>query len=213
MMRRVRIVLAVGLALLAVAVVLAITRSPMVVSSVSVTPSRETVLATTREGASYCQPHELVPQDTSAIRLWLGAMVGPRLALVVSSAGHVVVSGERGSGWRGKAVTVPVHPPAQAVANATVCTSFKVKDEEVLLFGAPAPPTFAARDDGHPLPGRIVIEYLRRGHTSWAAMALSIARRMGLGRAYAGTWIALLVVALVSAVALSTVLLLLKELR
>src|SRR6202043_813748 len=40
------------------------------------------------------------------------------------------------------------------------------------------------------------VEYLRPGHSSWWSLASSVARRMGLGHAAAGTWIVFLLIAL-----------------
>lgn len=185
----------------------------MMVARASGIPSQENYISATRRGTSYCQPHELVPQHTSAIRLWISAFVGPRVTVDVFSGGHVVIRGTHESGWAGRAITVPVKPLTAAIVNATVCTSFQLHNGEVEVFGVSAPRIFAARQDGRALLGRMAVEYLRRGRTSWAAMALSIARRMGLGRAYAGTWIVLLASALVGAIAVSAAALLLKELR
>jgi hypothetical protein len=213
-MKRVRVGLAAGLALLTAAIVLTVLRSPMIVARTSGIASQRVSVSATRRGASYCQSRELVPQDTSAIRLWLGAVAaGPRVVVDVSSGGHVVTRGAHEAGWTGGAVTLPVEPLTEAIVNATVCVSFELHNEELEVFGVPAPPMFATRQDGRVLTGRMSVEYLRRGRTSWAAMALSIARRMGLGRAYAGTWIALLAFTLTGALAVSAVVLLLKELR
>ncbi len=43
------------------------------------------------------------------------------------------------------------------------------------------------------LPGRIAVEYVRAGSSSWWSLVPSVARRMGLGRAWAGTWVAAMV--------------------
>jgi hypothetical protein len=51
----------------------------------------------------------------------------------------------------------------------------------------------------------LTIEYLRRGSSSWWSLALAVARRMGLGRAWAGTWIVLLVAIMMgSAIAIAS---------
>jgi hypothetical protein len=63
------------------------------------------------------------------------------------------------------------------------------------------------------LPGRLGIEYLAPSHGSWWSRLLSVARHFGLGRAYSGTWIALLVAALMAAVVVLAVRLSLRELQ
>jgi hypothetical protein len=67
--------------------------------------------------------------------------------------------------------------------------------------------------EGEPLPGRIKIEYLRADHSSWWSAAQAVARRMGLGRAPTGTWIALLLTGLMGVVVVTASWLTLKELR
>ena len=212
-MRRVTIVLAAGLALLAVAIGLTLLHSPMVLARKNGTPVAEQRIATTRQSVSYCQAHELLPRGTSAIRLSLGAGTGPRVSVSVSAAGHVVTTGTQGSGWTGRVVTVPVAPLSRTVSDATVCASLTPRDENLIVFGETTPPAIAASNGGQRLAGRMWIEYLRPGSSSWASQALAVARRMGLGRALAGTWNALLVAELLAAIAILTSTLVLRELR
>jgi hypothetical protein len=65
---------------------------------------------------------------------------------------------------------------------------------------------------GQRLPGRIDIEYLGSGQGSWWSRLLPVARHMGLGRAFSGTWIVLLVAAMVAAVGALAGRLVLREL-
>jgi hypothetical protein len=207
-----RIALVAGLALLAVAVGLTLSRSPMSIARTNGTPLREYRVAETAQGATYCQPHELLPSGTSAIRLSLSAFTGPRVRVVVSSGGSTVTSGTRGSGWTSMVVAVPVKPLPRAVSNATVCASFRTHHETVTVFGMRAPSALATRQGRRTLQGTMTIEYLRPGTRSWASMAPSIARRLGLGRASTGTWIVLLPLALLAVIAAAASKLLLKEL-
>jgi len=57
-----------------------------------------------------------------------------------------------------------------------------------------------------------MIEYLRPGESSWWSLATSVARRMGLGRAETGTWVALLAILLMVAVGGAMSRVILKEL-
>jgi hypothetical protein len=212
-MHRVTIALAAGLTLLVVGLCVTLAHSPVIVARTNGPDFKEESIAFTRYGATYCQANELLPQGTSAIRLSLSSFTGPRVSVLVSAGGHPIASGERGSGWTSRVVTVPVRPLPRAAPGVTVCASFRVNDEAVTVFGKPTPATIAAHSGGRALPGRMWIEYLRPGRRSWASLAGSTAHHMGLGRAVAGTWIVWLALALMAAVAAIASRLLLRELR
>jgi hypothetical protein len=211
-MRRVRIALAAGLALLAVAIGLTLVHSPSVLARKSGTAHIEDRIATTTHGATYCQAGELLPARTSAIRLSLGADTGPRVVVRITTGGREIAGGTQGSGWTGRVVTVPLKPLARAIHAATVCASFQLRDERVTAFGQASSRTTAAYDGPHPLGGRMLIEYLRPGTRSWASLAPSTARRLGLGRVVSGTWNALLVLELLATIVVLSSTLVLKEL-
>jgi hypothetical protein len=198
-MRGVRIALAAGLALMAIAIVVTLLGSPISVAASNTVPSRpEEPLASTTHGSSYCQEHETLPRGTSAIRVWLAAAYGPRVHVTVRSGGHLISGGYGGSGWSGGSVTVPVKPLAHAVSGATVCVSFALRDETVLVIGNRASPAHA----GSPaISSRMWIEYMHPGTVSWASLVPSVIRHMGFGRAAPGTWVVYLALALVVAVA------------
>jgi len=212
-MRAVKTALLAGLALLVIALVLTLLGSPMSVARMNRAPGQsEELVTSTNQSANYCQAHEVLPRGTSAIRIWIDAAAGPRVRVVVSSDGRPIISGERGSGWVGGSVTVPVKPLPRAVSGATVCVSFRLKDETIIVQGEHAPATTAARSGQEALSGRIWIEYLRPGTRSWASLAPEVARHMGFGRAAAGTWIVFLALALLAAVVVLASNLVLREL-
>jgi len=212
-MRAVKIALAAGLSLLAIALAFTLTRSPASVAGTNRPAERaEEPIAATTHNTTYCQGGEQLPRGTSALRIWLDASAGPRVEVVVSAAGRQIDRGERGSGWIGGSVTVPVRPLGRPVSDATVCASVSLRDETVLAQGNATPASVAARDGSHALAGRIWIEYLRPGTRSWASLASEVARHMGFGRAGAGTWIVFLALALLAAVAVLASRLLLEEL-
>jgi hypothetical protein len=199
-MRSVKVALAAGLALLALAVGLTLLQSPLSVAASNKVPGNETAIWQTHQGATYCQAHESLPSGVSAIRIWLVAAAGPRVSVVVSSHGHVLTSGSRPSIWVGGSVTVPVKPLPRAVSDVTVCTSFRLGDETIDVQGSVTSAAVAAYDGRTRLYGRMGIEFLRPDKRSWASQALEVARRMGLGRAAAGTWIVLLALALLASI-------------
>jgi len=210
--RGLKLVLAAALAAVAIALALTLLQSPMSVSASNKVVGSETLIATTTKGASYCQQHEALPARTTAIRLWLDATAGPRVRVVVYSAGRAIAIGTRGSDWIGSSVTVPAKPLARTALDTTICVSFPLRDETVLVQGQAAPATVAAHEGRRPLAGRMWIEYLRPGTRSWWSLATEVARRLGLGRAPTGTWVALAALLLLAGAVVVSSRLLLREL-
>ncbi len=200
-MRSAKVALVAGLTLTALALAVTLAHAPAGVAGTNKPRGQEPEpLASTRRDASVCQPGETLPQGTTAIRLSLGASVGPRVRVRVSAGEHTITSGEAESAWTGWVVTVPVRPLARTVRNAGVCASFPVHNETVTVFGTRAPAVLAAHAGGRALSGRMSIEYLRPGTRSWASLASTVVRNMGFGRAHGGAWIVLLALALLATV-------------
>ncbi|MGO9760188.1 MAG: hypothetical protein ACLP1Q_02865 [Solirubrobacteraceae bacterium] len=210
----VRIALIGGLLAVAVALGLVLTHSPASVAATNrVQGAQNEPIASTSHGASYCQAHEVLPKGSSAIRIWLDAAAGPRVSVVVSSDGHPITGGVRGSNWIGGSVTVPLTPLSHAVSGVTVCASFQLRDETIIAQGRATSPAIAAHEGRRALRGRIWIEYLRPGTRSWASLAPEVMRNMGLGRATSGTWIVYLALLLLVAVIGVSSNLVIEELR
>jgi hypothetical protein len=172
-----------GLAVLAVAIVAIMSRSPPVLSRTNAAPIAGPV-ATISHRFETCQQNESLPAGTTAIRLSLEALLGPPVLVRVVHQGTVLASGSVGAGWSRQSVTIPVRPLPRSVADTSVCFTVAADDETVYAKGAP---DAAAPDAG--TEGRIRVEYLRAGRRSWWALAPSIARRMALGRAPSGIWV------------------------
>lgn len=182
-----------GLALLAIALVIVLSGSPLVVTHTNATPASEPILEA-GSGSNACQAGEAMPAGTTAIRLTLVAAAGPRVSLSVLSGARVLTSGVTASGWTSGAVTVPVKALPHAVAPVRICFKLGPSVEIVQLGGVRTSASTAAHNfSGAPLPGRFTVEYMRAGGSSWWSLAKTVARHMGLGRAPSGTWIALLV--------------------
>jgi hypothetical protein len=212
-MRSVRIALAAGLAILAAAVVAVMAHAPMTVAATNrVQGQAEQPIAETAHGASYCQAREVLPRGSTAIRIWIDASYGPRVSVSVSARGRRLTGGERGSGWSGGSVTVPLRPLARTISGVSVCVSFRLRDETVIVQGSATPASAATRVDGRALAGHMWIEYLRPGARSWASLASATARRLGFGHAAAGIWVALLALGLLASVVVLASSLLLREL-
>jgi hypothetical protein len=188
-MRSVRIALAVGLTLLVLAIGVTLARTPMAVIATNGIPDAGEV-ARTRRGASACQSSEVVPAGTTAVRLTLAAELGPSLTVAAKSGARTITHGARGAGWTGSSVTVPVQRVSRTTSDAEVCFTLARPAEEIAIFGKHTSRANAlVGPRGQGLPGRMGVEYLRPGSTSWLSLAPAIARRMGFGHAWGGTWI------------------------
>lgn len=211
-MRGVRIALGVGLGLLVTAIGLVLAYSPMSVAHTNGISAYSEIAATQRS-AGACQPDETLPRNVSSIRLSLEATIGPSVTVEAFSGARLLTQGRRGAGWIGDSVTVPVTQVDHAASNVRICFALGPTRQRIALVGVRTAAPVAAKSQGEALPGRIKIEYLRPDHSSWWSRALSVARRMGLGHAFSGAWIALLVAALTGMFTILTSWLVVRELR
>jgi hypothetical protein len=226
--RSVSIALVAGIALLAVVGAITLTRSPPRVARVG-EPGGDAVTRTLARGAidfAVCQPGEALPAGVSGIRLALWAFYGANVHVRVYKGSRVLTEGSRGADWTSDSVTVPVEPLERSSSGVTLCFGIGPNSQPISVLGVAAPPTSAASvdtvsDEPDPsvvlgehelVPGRVGVEYLAAGTGSWWSRILTVARHMGLGRSYAGTWIALLVAALMAAVGVLAIRLTWREL-
>jgi hypothetical protein len=208
---RIKVALAVGLALIALAFVVTLAHAPLTVARRGV--ATEHTLVSTAEPASACQKRETLPHGTTALRLSLTAALGPRVTVKVLSGSRVIAHGATPPGWSNASVTVPVQPLSHTVAPVKVCFAMAQMNGKIAMRGTPTGPALAIRSPEGPLAGRMGIEYLRPGSDSWWSQVTAIARRLGLDRAASGTWNALLVLVLVASVITLSSWLVVKELR
>jgi hypothetical protein len=216
---RVKVTLALGIALLAAVGALVLTRSPPRTLGASSTPTVEPLTHLAGD-ISVCQANETLPADVSAIRLSMWAFLGWKLHVIAYSGSRVLTEGRRGADWTSDTVTVPVKPLDRATSNVVLCFAIGPNSEPALILGQKASPQVAAavltgitpnsKLTGR-LPGRVGVEYLASGQGSWWSRVEEVARRMGLGRAFSGTWIAFLVAALMAGVGVLAVRLALRE--
>jgi Predicted membrane protein (DUF2142) len=202
----VTVALAAGLTLIALAVVVTLSRPPPELAGTnSIAPSR--FVAETRGEDTLCQRGETVPSGTSAIRFWVNTNISPSVQVVVLSGSQVASEGRQQPGRLTGEIAVPVRPLRRTISGARVCFRFGATAERVLLVGDSTP---------HPrrgeTPAKVRVEYLRAGHRSWWSLALSVARRIGLGRAPSGSWVALIPIVLMTGACLLTIGLLLRQL-
>jgi hypothetical protein len=210
---RTRVVLVAGLILTAVGIGAVLLRSPPVLAGDNGVVT-ENNLAAAETAGGVCQSREMLPHGTTAVRLTLTAITGPRVSVKALWHSRVVTRGSRPAGWSGSAVTIPVSPLRNTLAPIRLCIYLSDLNGEVEFHGEHTSHLLAARTyGGSRFPGRIRVEYIRAGHTSWLSLVPSMARRIGLGRAPAGTWVALLAAILSLAVAGLTSFAVIRELR
>ncbi len=200
-MRRVRITLFVALAILAAAVGAVLSQSPPTVLARN-SAGEEVIGISATSDVAACQENERVPSGTRAIRLSLAAFTGPSVKVKVLSGANLLGAGERGSAWSGQDVTVPLKAVSRAISSATICFATTPLRDELIVSGSRTDRASAARTSrGRPLIGRVKIDYLGEGHSSWLARASAVARHLGLGRAWSGGWVAFVLAALMLAAA------------
>jgi hypothetical protein len=208
---RVKVALAAGLGLIAIALAATLSHAPLTIARES-SPANQT-LVSTNQAARGCQAQETLPRDTSAIRISLTSSLGPKVTVKVLSGKRVLTHGSYPPGWAGASVTVPVASISHTVTPVKVCFGLTSVNGKVLMRGEPSAPAVAAKSEEGALPGRMSIAYLRPGHRSWWSQATSVARRLGLGRAAAGAGNALLVLVLAATFVTLSSWLVVKELR
>jgi hypothetical protein len=206
-MRRVRIALVAGLAILLAALAVVLSGSPLSVAGtngVSYRYSRDfrphdTVI---------CSDGDSVPQGTEAVRVSLSANIGPRVTIRILSGAERVSEGVRDAGWGvDETVTIPVARVPRAIPRARICATVAPAVEPVQINGTRLP-------RGAGAPGvALRIEYLRPSHSSWLSLAASVAHHMGMARAPGGAWVAYLAIAVMIAICALAARLALQELR
>lgn len=218
---RVSLALAAGLALMAMAVGVTLTRSPPTVAWSDQTPLKGSFLKTAHS-VQACQGNEMLPAGVSAVRLSLYDAYGPRVSVKVLAGGRVLTGGMRAAGWIGESPTVALRPVHQASPDTRICFSLGRPGGLVAIDGSR---TSAAgglvstggrgisTTGGQALGGRMRVEYLEPGRRSWLSLAPSVATRMGLGHWPAGTWTVLPLMAMVAAVIAGALWLAARELR
>ncbi|MGA2165995.1 MAG: hypothetical protein ABSH36_16235 [Solirubrobacteraceae bacterium] len=209
---RTSIVLTAGLVVIAALVGVTLARSPPTLAGTNRVPA-ESLIGVVEHDVGVCQGEETLPAGTSAIRLSLVSIVGPRVAVRVLSGGQVVTHGSTDAGWTSSEVTVPVAPAPRGTAPVTVCLRLSDLNGEVEFKGARTSAPVAVSERGEHLHGRLRVEYVRAGHRSWTTLISTIARHVSLGRAWSGMWVVFFLPALALSVVALTSWGILRELR
>jgi hypothetical protein len=215
--RKIVITIAVGLTLIVGAMGVALTQAPSRVVHIGY-PGIKAVVNTGVRTIGYgwgaptiCQSGETLPAGITAVRLSIWAFFGPPVHVTAYRGGELLTEGSRDGGWVSDSVTVPLKPLTHAVSGVKLCAALRPNAEQLLILGAYTShsraatleepgATFGGGSKSARLEGRLTAEYLRSGSGSWLSRIVAVARRAGLGRAFSGTWIALMIAALMLAV-------------
>jgi hypothetical protein len=200
---RIRLTIAIGLALTALAVGISLARSPLVRAGTDGTPL-PTEIGATSVPATICQGEETVPAGTTAIRVSLLSLLGPRIKLVARSGGQAVTTGEIGYGWTGAVVAIPVTRVVGIHAHTKICVTLAKRQQLVNLRGVNTKFSPAVTEGKQVLPGRMRFDYLRPDSSSWLSLALPTARRIGLNIGGGAGIVLIPLMLLLSAVALTS---------
>lgn len=224
--RSVIVAILVGIALIAAGSAFALTRSPARVVQVGVQGGPESpILQVITGDMALCQTGEVLPAGVSGIRLSLWAFFGPPVRVIAYKGSQVLTEGQRGANWTSDSVTVPVKPLSSAAEEVRLCVLLPHNSEGVLIRGVPTSPSEAAVvvtggaptpalavSRGHLIRGRLGAEYIAADQGTWLSRVGSVIEHMGFGRAFTGSWVSLLIVAVMAAVSVLAVRLALREL-
>ena len=179
----VRVLLAVGLlALFGAALAILLQREPRLAGT-NLTSDVGFVIPL-GPGQQLCEPGELLPGDTGALKLdaTTNGVASPALSAALSGPGGPVGTGVLNAGWRPGIVSIPVSRVPDTVSGATVC--LRNLGASQVAFGGSAPDSgFFIQIAGKPLSGRLRIEYMRPGSESWLQLLPTLVHRFSLAKA------------------------------
>ncbi len=136
-------------------------------------------------GQQVCQGEELLPADTSAVRVTIGTYgrPGPPVAVTIGNARGVLTSGFLAAGWRQGVVEIPVRHVSRATYGARICLRNSGPGFIALAGDAPDP-GYTLEVDGKPLGAQIRYDYMRPGRESWLEMLPAIVHRSTIAKAW-----------------------------
>jgi len=212
---RVRVVLGVAVAFVAVAVGIALSQRAPRMSGTNFVVLTGPVVSLSG-GSQSCQAHTYVAPGTAAVQLVVvesaSGGVPPLSLRLRDGAGVLLARGRIAGAPHVGTVTVPLRPAVRAERrDASVCLRNESRTTTVVLKGNVGPREHLALVDGRPAVGVVSLRYLRPGRESWWALLPQIARRFGLGKApFVGSWTLPLLALLLGALWIAVVRMLLR---
>jgi hypothetical protein len=212
---RVRVVLAVALALVAGVLILDMSgRAPRIAGTDHTNPVG--FVATIPSGGSVCQPSMVLPPDTGSVEVLVGTygLPVPELAASFEGPGNrVVASGRLAAGTGQGYVKIPLRYAHGSTAGTLCIHVGKVARPIVLGGDVFAAGLISEQVNGVPQAGRIDVVYLRPGRESWWQLLGALDERFGFGKAsFFGDWTLPVAALLLLGVWIAAVRLLVREL-
>jgi hypothetical protein len=131
-------------------------------------------------GQQLCDPGEIVPADTAALRVSAEARgPAPELSATIASGSMPSRSGRLGAGWHTGTLDIPVARVTQTIVG-TVCLANRGANE--VRLGGSAPNSSIIQIAGKPFDGRPRVEYMRPGRESWLSLLPALSHRFSLGK-------------------------------
>jgi hypothetical protein len=212
---RVRVVLAVALALVIGALALDMSgRAPRTAGSDHTAPVG--FIATLLGARELCQPQMTLPSDAASVQVLIGTygLPVPELSVrFLGAGGRVLTGGRLAAGAVQGDVSIPVSYPHGPDTESTMCV--RVGGHKRMVLGGNVATAGPSSEEvgGRPEAGRISVEYLRPDRESWWQLLPTLSRRFGLGKSpLFGDWTLAAVALLLLGVWVFTVRLLAREL-
>ena len=134
-------------------------------------------------GQQLCQPGELLPADTAALRIDADPRGAAGLPLQARLGGPSVATseGRLAPGWSRGLVRIPLARLARESLGRSLPAQRRRPDHR-LRRRTPRAGLSRSTVAGQMFPGRLRIEYLRPGRESWLALTPTIVHRFSLGK-------------------------------
>jgi hypothetical protein len=175
--------MAVGLTAIAVSIVVVLLHSEQRRSGSDLTPNGAFVAAL-GPGQQTCQEGELLPADTSAVRVTLGAEGTPASAVRVTFTGphgELLSSGGLAAGWKQGVVRIPITRVSRATEPVRVCLR-DVGTSQIAIAGTAPDPGYHMLVGGRTVEARLRYDYMRPGTETWLSLLPVIAHRTTLAK-------------------------------
>jgi hypothetical protein len=172
-----------GLVALAVTLLVVLGQKAQRRSGTDLTPNGAFV-AGLAPGQQTCQDGELLPSDTSAVRVTIGSYrkPGPPVRLTFTGAGgKLLSSGRLRAGWREGVVQIPLTHVSTAVGEARACLR-DLGPGSIAVAGTLPDPGFTMQVGPRRLEGRLRYDYMRPGRESWLQLLPTIVYRSTLAK-------------------------------
>jgi hypothetical protein len=176
--------MAVGLAAIVAVLVVVLLQQAQRRSGTDLTPNGAFVAAI-GTGQSICETGELLPADTSALRVTATSYGKSTPSLHVTFTGpgeRLVSSGSVSAGWREGVVQIPITHVSHALEDTRACLRNN-GPVPIALAGAAPDPGFGMTVAGKPFEGRIRYDFMRPGRESWFELLPTIVYRSTLAKA------------------------------